>query len=112
MPSLQIEKDRCKGCELCANACPQQILGMSKVMNTKGYFFAEVREPMRCIGCLICALVCPDVAISVRGDGVQYRLFDYFPAPAADCRSRSGTGGPIGFTPIGGSPAGAPDRRR
>ena len=28
MPRILIEKDRCKGCELCVHACPQNILAI------------------------------------------------------------------------------------
>ena len=77
MPRIDVERDRCKGCELCARACPQQIIGMSREINVKGYFFAEVREPHRCIGCRMCAITCPDVAITVRLQGTQYCFFEY-----------------------------------
>jgi 2-oxoglutarate ferredoxin oxidoreductase subunit delta len=77
MPAVDIEKDRCKGCETCVLACPQGILAMSKEINVKGYFFAHVVEPSRCLGCRICAIVCPDVAIEVRTHGAQYHLFQY-----------------------------------
>jgi Fe-S-cluster-containing hydrogenase component 2 len=60
-----------------------KILGMSREINVKGYFFAEVRDPGRCIGCMLCAITCPDLAIAVHGNSVQYRTFDYFSAPAA-----------------------------
>lgn len=81
MPTITVERDRCKGCELCAFQCPQKILGMSKAINAKGYFFAEMTDPRRCIGCGLCAMTCPDVAITVHGNAVTYRLYDYFPAP-------------------------------
>ena len=42
MPRVTIDNERCKGCELCTFACPQQVLGMSKDINTKGYFPARV----------------------------------------------------------------------
>ena len=77
MPKVLIERDRCKGCELCNSACPQQILAMSKEINTKGYFYARVTDYTRCIGCRLCAVYCPDVAITVRAHGVRYNLFDY-----------------------------------
>lgn len=77
MPKVFIDRDRCKGCELCNAACPQQILGMSKEINAKGYFFAQVTDFTRCIGCRMCAISCPDVAITVRAHGVRYNLFEY-----------------------------------
>ncbi len=77
MPGIIIDRDRCKGCETCVEACPQQIIAMSKEINAKGYFYARVDDPFRCLGCRICAIVCPDVAIEVLSEGVQYSLFEY-----------------------------------
>ena len=77
MPRVLVERDRCKGCELCVRACPQRILAMSKEINVKGYFFAKVAHPWRCIGCRMCAITCPDVAITIGLQGVQYNFFDY-----------------------------------
>ncbi len=54
---------------------------MSKEINLKGYFFAQVVDPGRCIGCMLCAITCPDVAITVQGNAVQYKMFDYAPTP-------------------------------
>lgn len=59
-----IEKDICKGCELCIIACPQQSLSLSKHINKNGYKYAELIRD-NCTGCINCALVCPDVAITV-----------------------------------------------
>ena len=59
-----IEKDICKGCELCIAACPQESLGLSSQINIKGYRYAELVQD-NCTGCINCALVCPDVAITV-----------------------------------------------
>ena len=77
MPKVVIDNDRCKGCELCTFACPQDIIKMSRNINTKGYFYAEVIDQPRCIGCRLCAITCPDVAIEVYVNGVQYVYFDY-----------------------------------
>jgi 2-oxoglutarate ferredoxin oxidoreductase subunit delta len=79
MPSITVDRDRCKGCELCVHYCPQKILSMSTAINAKGYFFAQIHDPGRCIGCMLCAVTCPDIAIAVNGNAVCYRLYDYFP---------------------------------
>jgi 2-oxoglutarate ferredoxin oxidoreductase subunit delta len=54
-----------------------QILKMSKDINLKGYFYAQLVEPTHCIGCRICAITCPDVAIEVVNHGTQFTLFQY-----------------------------------
>jgi 2-oxoglutarate ferredoxin oxidoreductase subunit delta len=77
MPGVTIDKNHCKGCEMCVKACPQQILEMSKQIGVKGYFYAELKDASRCIGCRICAITCPDVAIEVHTHGTAFALFEY-----------------------------------
>jgi 2-oxoglutarate ferredoxin oxidoreductase subunit delta len=77
MPQVVIDKDRCKGCELCVRACPQEIIEMSKEINVKGYFYARVVDQPRCIGCRLCAISCPDTAIEIATNAVQYQFFEY-----------------------------------
>lgn len=69
MPTVIVEKDRCKGCTLCVNICPENVLAMSKEINSKGYFFPFMQNPEACTGCRHCALICPDVAIQVEVKG-------------------------------------------
>lgn len=77
MPKIEINVERCKGCERCNDACPQKILAMSKKLNAKGYNFAVIAEGTRCIGCRLCAISCPDTAIEVWAGGTQYEFFTY-----------------------------------
>ena len=77
MPKVEVERGRCKGCERCVEACPQEVLAMSREFNEKGYFYAVPQERPRCIGCRLCAITCPDVAIEIRVHGTQYRFFTY-----------------------------------
>jgi 2-oxoglutarate ferredoxin oxidoreductase subunit delta len=77
MPGVVIDKNYCKGCELCVRACPMQILSMSKDINLKGYFYAQLHDSTRCIGCRICAIICPDTAIEVHTHGTRFNLFQY-----------------------------------
>ena len=65
MPSIQVDRDRCKGCELCVDSCSLGILVMSTQINAKGYFFAEPVDSERCTACMLCGVMCPDLAITV-----------------------------------------------
>lgn len=62
------DEDRCKGCELCVQACPKHIIKMAQdKINAKGFHPAAVsdEDQEKCISCAFCARMCPDVVISV-----------------------------------------------
>lgn len=63
---LTIFKERCKGCDICVQVCPEHILEMSKEVNEKGMQFAVLFAPEKCTGCTICAVMCPDLAIEIK----------------------------------------------
>lgn len=61
-----IDVDRCKGCGLCTNVCPANILVLSlDAFNAKGYHPVVVTDAEKCIGCASCARICPDVVFTV-----------------------------------------------
>ena len=62
--TIVVDTERCKGCELCAVACPLHIISMAEKVNYKGYHFAQ-QTGEGCTGCTSCAIVCPDGCISV-----------------------------------------------
>lgn len=66
MPKITVNEDICKGCGLCALACPKKIIILSDKLNKKGYHPAHAEEIEKCIGCAMCATMCPDVAIKVE----------------------------------------------
>ena len=69
MNRVTFREDRCKGCELCVNACPKHIIAIATDrLNAKGFRPAEIIDPEKCIGCAFCATLCPDVVISVDID--------------------------------------------
>ena len=69
MNKVTFREDRCKGCELCVNACPKQIIHIAKDrLNSTGFRPAEITDREKCIGCAFCATVCPDVVITVEND--------------------------------------------
>ena len=56
MAKVTVDEQRCKGCGLCALACPKKIMALSKTkINSKGYRPAECVDPDKCIGCAFCA---------------------------------------------------------
>ena len=63
--SIVVDKEKCKGCEVCVVACPTGVIGLSRDVNGKGFHFACMENPDACIGCANCAIVCPDGVITV-----------------------------------------------
>jgi 2-oxoglutarate ferredoxin oxidoreductase subunit delta len=57
--------ERCKGCNLCVELCPQQVLEVSPNTNAKGYHYPQLKESgaRQCVNCEFCAMVCPEFAI-------------------------------------------------
>ena len=60
-----IDSERCKGCGLCVEFCPKNVLEITDQVNEKGHFPVFQARPDDCIHCTICCTVCPDVAISI-----------------------------------------------
>jgi 2-oxoglutarate ferredoxin oxidoreductase subunit delta len=55
---IVIEIEKCKGCEVCLDACPNQVLALSPRVNSKGYHYT-VKVNSDCTGCANCAVVAP-----------------------------------------------------
>ena len=67
MAIVRINELLCKGCGLCARACPKQIIVLSKSkLNPKGYHPAEITDMDACSACASCARTCPDVVIGIE----------------------------------------------
>lgn len=62
---VDIDKKGCKGCQLCVDVCPVNIIKMSADINALGYHFAEVTDQGKCVSCGRCATICPDIVIEV-----------------------------------------------
>jgi 2-oxoglutarate ferredoxin oxidoreductase subunit delta len=60
-PRLEIVERYCKGCSICVEFCPTNVLEMDG-------FLVKVVRPDACIGCMQCELRCPDFAIKVHKD--------------------------------------------
>jgi 2-oxoglutarate ferredoxin oxidoreductase subunit delta len=62
---IYIIKDRCKGCNLCIEFCPKDVLEESEEFNKKGYHPPKIGEGKEedCVNCGFCNLICPEFAI-------------------------------------------------
>ncbi len=66
---IVIDVERCKGCELCIDACPPDVIQLVDFFNNKGYRPVVLLDPEHnCTGCALCAVVCPDGCIIVFRD--------------------------------------------
>ncbi|MFZ5632288.1 MAG: 4Fe-4S dicluster domain-containing protein [Bacillota bacterium] len=57
---LEIKKRWCKGCNLCADACPKGLISVDELGKVR------VDRPEECVGCGLCEAICPDFAIRVN----------------------------------------------
>ncbi len=60
--SLEIRKGWCKGCCLCVDACPRQLISVDELGKV------QVDRPEECQACGLCEAICPDFAIKVNKD--------------------------------------------
>jgi 2-oxoglutarate ferredoxin oxidoreductase subunit delta len=64
--AIVINMDRCKGCCLCVQVCPLELLELApKKVNRRGYPYVQQINVEKCTGCKSCAIICPDGCISV-----------------------------------------------
>lgn len=64
MGRIVIDTEKCKGCYLCIDDCPKNMITKGEIINHSGYHPAQfVEDRDDCIGCAMCALRCPDIAI-------------------------------------------------
>jgi len=65
---MVVDEERCKGCGLCVNVCPVEIIENAEDrINQNGYHPAEIKPENqdKCTSCTQCYQICPDVCITV-----------------------------------------------
>ena len=72
MAKVTFKTDLCKGCGLCVDACPKQILHLAAdKINKKGHHPAELTDEAACVGCAADQQDADDVA----ENGCQVDIF-------------------------------------
>ena len=67
MAKVTFNEELCKGCGLCADACPKKIVALQQdKLNQKGFHPSGVIDMDKCIACAFCATMCPDCVITVE----------------------------------------------
>ena len=62
--TVVLDRERCKGCELCIDACPPRVLEMTThEVNDWGFRFPVLVAG--CIACQACTAICPDFCFQV-----------------------------------------------
>lgn len=64
-PVIDVIFENCKGCNICVDVCPTNVLVLVKVPNKWEGYIAEVKFPEKCTRCMLCEIECPDFAIKV-----------------------------------------------
>jgi len=63
--AVVVDKEGCKGCGICVEACPHDVLSLHTEVNSKGYHYSYMQNPDACIGCSNCGVVCPDTCLTI-----------------------------------------------
>ncbi|MBO8159974.1 ferredoxin family protein [Thermosyntropha sp.] len=64
--NFYIFPEYCKGCGLCKEKCPNDVLVWSEKLGVYGTPTVKPKDEDSCIACSICEMVCPDCAIYIE----------------------------------------------
>ncbi len=59
MLTMTIREEACRGCEMCVDVCPTDVVAFNPASKK-----AEVKKAQDCIACLSCAYLCPSGAVT------------------------------------------------
>jgi len=63
---VNVDINKCKGCELCIIVCPKKNLKLSDDLNESGNPYVVPINDKECLACCLCTSMCPDWAITVN----------------------------------------------
>jgi 2-oxoglutarate ferredoxin oxidoreductase subunit delta len=62
---IVVNREWCKGCYLCLDACPKKVFEKDDGFNAKGYQPVRAAQPEECTGCRACTVICPDMVFEL-----------------------------------------------
>ena len=75
MIKIEIDEERCNGCNFCVDFCPTSVFDLIEVGGQK---VARAARPEECWACLTCAGQCPEQAITITQSLPEKRYVDDF----------------------------------
>lgn len=68
MNRVQVDRERCKACGLCIDACNRKLLALGPELNDRGYHPVHIHDEELCSACTLCGVVCPEAGVQVFKD--------------------------------------------
>ncbi len=65
MAVISIDHRLCKGCSLCVEFCPRNVLRLGSEIDERGIQCPITAVSEKCTSCHLCEMYCPDFAIHV-----------------------------------------------
>ncbi len=90
-PKVNIIKDRCTGCTICARDCPYGAIKMVERHDGKRHKYIAIEDPSLCVSCGICVASCDIFAVTM-GDTLPEVMWATVAAQLAIAKAKSPEG--------------------